>query len=50
MVFVIVSDVGAESISNLSVVDNTVSPSLTGGILIFLVRPTAGSNCVAELS
>lgn len=49
MVLVIVSIVRVEGICHFAVIDNTMTPALTGWILVIFIRPTAGSNCIAKL-
>lgn len=49
VVLVVVSLVGVEGIGDLAVVDNTVSPSLTSWLLVFLIGPTTSSDRVSKL-
>lgn len=50
MVLVVVSLVGVECIGNLAIIDNTVSPALTGWLLVFLIGPTTSSDRVSKLN
>lgn len=49
MILVVVSFVGVEGICHFAVIDYAVSPALTVWILVLFIRPTAGSDRIAEL-
>lgn len=50
VILVVVSFVRVEGIRHLTVVDNAVSPSLTGRLLVLFIGPTTGSDRVSKLN
>jgi hypothetical protein len=49
MILVIIPLVGIKGVCDFAIVDNTMSPTLTGWVLILFVWPTAGSYRIAKL-